>query len=387
MQKLFLSGLVLVAACSEGTRPQAWTVTDSAEAQIVTSDRTPPLQWSLGEPRLQLGTVSGGPTEFYQIRDLLLLSDGGIVVGNGGTNEVRIFNADGSHRTTFGSTGRGPGELDGLTMVRALGDSLATYDSRNDRVTVFGPTGKYGRSFRLEWTAGLLGPEDIVPGIGVLSSQGTHMVDLEHTGLNTDTSVVSLHDLEGRLVAPLAELEHNSRVVRRNGDRQTTLRAPLSAYAAFIGLESGFCHSFGPSVEVRCFDWTGELDRVLRLDEPARRVAQADIDRYVELSMESTQGDRPGLRTMLAEMPYPDLLPAFDDLLADRAGQVWARRYRVDPDAAETWSVFGIGGELVAELRVPEGVHILYVGPDEVLARWRDELDVEYVMAIPLIAT
>lgn len=169
------AAVMLLAACSEGASREAWTVQDSLEIQIVTSDSTPSAHWSLGEPRLKLGTVSGGPTEFFRIRDLLRLPTGEIVVANGGTNEVRVFGPDGSHVRTFGGTGHGPGELNGLMMVRTLGDSLATYDSGNDRITVFGPTGSYERSFRLEWTEGLLGPEDIVPNVGVLSSQGTHM--------------------------------------------------------------------------------------------------------------------------------------------------------------------------------------------------------------------
>ena len=41
---------------------------------------------------------------------------------------------------------------------------------------------------------------------------------------------------------------------------------------------------------------------------------------------------------------------------------------------------------LMAVLSVPEGIHILSVGRDEVLARWNDEFDVEYVMVLPLDA-
>lgn len=140
-------------------------------------------------------------------------------------------------------------------------------------------------------------------------------------------------------------------------------------------------------MEIQCFNWEGRLERILRLRESLLDVTQAQIDGYIERFMESSQGERPNLRTMLAEMPYPHELPAFDDLLVDDTGHLWARRFRPDDRSPEVWSVFGIEGQLVAEVSAPAGFQILFVGHDEVLARWLDEFDVEYVVVLPMMRT
>ncbi len=385
MARLLALASLATAACSDAGTHSTWSEADSAGVRIVTSRSEPPVRWTLGEPTVRLGTIDGGPTEFFQIRDMLLHPTGEIVVGNAGSDELRVFGSDGAHLRTLAGRGRGPGELYGLSMVRTLGDSLVTYDGRNDRISVFGPEGGFTRSFRLEWTAGLLGPADIVPGVGILSVQTTHMVDLERSGLNVDTAVVRHHDMQGGVVKELLRLPHNERVVRFSGDLQTTLGAPFSSFASFVGMKSGFCYAFGTAVQIRCFDWSGRTTHIMRIDEAPRAVEQQDIDDYVERFLASPRGARPTLRASLAEMPYPEHMPSFDRLLLAADGLIWARRYRPSTEVAETWTVFGAAGHVVARVSAPERMDVMFVGAEEVLARHRDEFDVEYVVRTPII--
>ena len=298
-------------------------------------------------------------------------------MANQGSEEVRVFGADGSFVDAFGAKGHGPGEFNGLARLQLLGDSLVTHDHANDRLTVFAPDRTYARSFRLEWESGLLGPEDVVPGVGVLSARTTHMVDLRFAGLNVDTAQLSLHDLEGRLVRPLLRVPHNTRFVRRRGNMQTTLGAPLSPMASIAATDGGFCHAFGPAPEVNCYGWDGRGTTILRLAEEPRPTTSDDIAAFKERFLASRRGDRPDLRAMLEQMPYPDQLAAFDRMLRGPDGALWVRRFAPDPTKASTWIVFGPDGRARATLEASAGVEIWHVAGGRVLATVQDALGVE----------
>ena len=385
MQKLIIAVVLVLTACT-GSKPTTVVVSDSAGVTIVVSDVAEVATWTLGERRLELGSMSGGPDEFHLIRGVAWLPSGELLVANAGSDELRFFGPDGAHVRTVGGRGSGPGELNGLATVAVLGDSIATYDYRNDRISVFDMTGAYARSFRLEWSGGLLGPEALVPEVGVLSSRGTHMVDLEHSGVNVDTATVSLHDLEGNLVADLVRLPHNARFVRREGDRQTTLGVPLTSHAVFAGNLEGFCYAYGPSPEVRCFDWEGALKRIQRLGEDPRPVSESHRSTYRERFQGRPDGDSPAMQTMLAVMPYPDFMPGFDRLIISAGGRLWARRFAVERRGAEEWVVFGQNGGVEAIFMGSEGLELLSVSGEEVLARVLDDLDVEHVVSLALVS-
>ena len=72
-------------------------------------------------------------------------------MANGGSNELRVFDALGNHVTTWGGRGEGPGEFSGLSQVhRWPGDSLIALYSQGRRLSVFDSEGNYGRAFTLQ---------------------------------------------------------------------------------------------------------------------------------------------------------------------------------------------------------------------------------------------
>ena len=383
MQKHIIFSVFVLAACAAPEATQVVT-SDSAGVTIVVSEGSAPARWTSGHQLLELGSVGEGPDEFHLIRGIAKLPSGELLVANAGSDELRFFDASGAHVRTVGGRGNGPGELSGLATAVLLGDSIATHDYRNDRISIFDMAGAYARSFRLEWSGGLLGPEAIVAGVGVLSSRGTHMVDLEHDGVNVDTATVSLHDLEGNLVADLVRLPHNARFVRREGDRQTTLGVPLTSHAAFAADPGGFCYAYGPRPEVQCFDWDGSLRRILRLGEEPRVVADHHRAWYEDQFRDRPDGESPAMQTMLAAMPYPDLLPGFDRLMFTPGGQLWARRFGIEEHGVEHWVVFGRDGAVQAAFEGREGLEVMGVAGDQIVARVLDDFDVEHVVILTL---
>jgi hypothetical protein len=96
--------------------------------------------WTIAsQPMLTIGSVEGTPEyELYRASSAARLSDGRIVVANGGTNELRFFDRSGRHIASVGRTGEGPGEFRDLQRVWTLtGDSLLAYDFMPARLSVF----------------------------------------------------------------------------------------------------------------------------------------------------------------------------------------------------------------------------------------------------------
>ena len=108
-----------------GTQPS-----DSAGIRIV--ENPPPaggsrLGWRVGPgPAVSIGAVEGEvPYLFASAADATNLRDGRIVVVDRGSDELRVFDALGTHLATWGGRGEGPGEFIDLHHVdRWPGDSI-----------------------------------------------------------------------------------------------------------------------------------------------------------------------------------------------------------------------------------------------------------------------
>lgn len=370
----------LGAACHPSDSAERWTVADSAGVEVVTN-LTDPSAWHLSEePDVSLGTVDGeGPTGFFRVRDIALLADGGFVVANAGTDELRFFAADGRFRSVAGRRGNGPKEFSRLSMVAPYGDSLLTYDGGNDRISVRAPDGTFVRAFRLQSSSGLSSPEALLGARGVLSITGRPMTQLDHSGLNVDTALVSRYDLQGRLVDSLLRLPYLARVAHREGDLQTTLGAPFTEWGRMTPTPEGFCYAWGTSPTIDCFDVDGRLRRVIHAPIPTRPVREADISRYWDDALAEAQGRTVELlEGSRAWMVFPDAFPAFSALLSDDRGRVWAEVYPLPHAPVRRWLIFQ-GGRAVGEVGVPGQLRVMDVRGDVVAGVWTDDMGVEFV--------
>ena len=115
--RLFARCLTLalaVSACRSGSEVGTVMVTDSAGVEIVENEdyAWPEGQaWRLADdPILDIGLLEG--EDAYQLFDVvgaLRLTDGGIVVANAGSFELRFYDANGTHLFSVGREGGGPG--------------------------------------------------------------------------------------------------------------------------------------------------------------------------------------------------------------------------------------------------------------------------------------
>lgn len=100
-----------------------------------------------------------------------MLADGRIVVANGGSHEVRVFDASGYHVATWGRRGEGPGEFTNLSQVhRWPGDSLLALYSQARHLSVLDSSGNFGRSFTLQRGRAFFTVESVSATGAILSS-------------------------------------------------------------------------------------------------------------------------------------------------------------------------------------------------------------------------
>ena len=107
----------------------------------------PPVEWNVDpEPTLVLGVEEGtAMLELAGVSDALVLPDGGVLIANSATSELREFSGTGEFARSFGRAGQGPGEFSGSSLFLHLvsPDSLVVFDTGSWRLTTIGTAGAH----------------------------------------------------------------------------------------------------------------------------------------------------------------------------------------------------------------------------------------------------
>ncbi len=155
---LILLLATLLAACSEGgpgEDPGRWQAAyDTLGDTLVVRTLSGSVWGDTAElvPEVSIGMFDG-PEEyvFGRIYSLALAPDGTIYVMDRQVPALRVYDADGSYRTTFGREGGGPGEYrrpDGGLAVLSDGRILLR-DPGNARIQVYSPDGESLDTWRI----------------------------------------------------------------------------------------------------------------------------------------------------------------------------------------------------------------------------------------------
>lgn len=383
-----LAATLLTAACS--AEPEApveftgHTVRDSAGVVIVES-AVPAWgegeEWSLTqEPVLSIGAVDG-PDEYllYRSSSAIRLDDGRIVVANGGSHELRFYDSMGRYLNASGAEGEGPGEFRSVGFIWRLGsDSLAVLDFGLYRVSFFDTDGVFSRSIRfgeggndMPFPMGMFGDGTFL----ALSSgkdDGEYEADL---GSIRDRVEHRLYGRDGRLLRNLATLDGSElyRAVRPDGSGATTSPQHGLRSWAVAGSDAWF-YGGSESFEIQEWSLEGELLKILRLEREPRSMPPEVVADWED----RLQRMNPQAKAFWTPIPLPDRLPAYEQIILDRAGNLWMAEYQV-LDETPLWQVFAPDGHWLGAVAMPPGGRISEIGSDYVLGTWRDEMDVETV--------
>jgi len=378
--------LFLLLGCSAETSSSTVTFTDSSGVLIVESsapqwDST--SFWEVAEsPILDLSRTGSGPQhEFYRVRDALKLPDGGIVVANYGSSEVRFFDSSGHFVKSVGREGEGPGEFQRIDKVSLMpGDSVAVADYWLRRITILSQEGELGRVISLEGTADrvrhLLSLGD--SGFVGLSYSYASMPD-EPGNYRMPYEVLRL-GLDGTVLDTVAVIGGFEGAQGAGGD--AAVPWGKDGHLAVHGTE--LVLGSADELEVDWYEAGGALMRRFRVPALDLRISEAEVDSVRRAFREAELP--PSLRQILDRMEIPERRPAYSDLLIDTEGYTWAAGYygRTVGEKPVGWEVFAPGGEWLGTVHTPGRFTAFEIGMDYVLGVFTDELDIERVQLLDL---
>lgn len=381
---------IVLGGCGRSEVAPTSTVRDSAGVRIVESLR-PRLDAGRGwriteEPLLTIGVTEGAPG--YQLSDVVgavRTSSGLIVVADGGTQELRVFTADGVLVRSVGGRGEGPGEFSGLSGIgRGPSGTLWAYDFTLRRISWLDPSDGSLRSRTLGPEPPVLSPVGALPdGSFVLKqlwgAQG--VASATRAGLRRDPVAYVRFDTSGALLDTIALVPGREVVISLEGARGVMSTPPFGRSSlgairsgqVLIGSQDRF------ELEERRPE--GTLTGILRLPGRDLRVTEEDVQRYAELlRSRAPPGGRARVERELADLQVPELRPAYAELLVDSSGNLWIGGWEADGGPATAWTVLDPDGSWLVDVRAPPGLRLHDIGEDWVVGVARDELDVERVV-------
>ncbi|MEQ9401587.1 MAG: hypothetical protein RJQ04_20645 [Longimicrobiales bacterium] len=384
---LLAPAALVLAACGEEP-PPAPPPTDGG-AVVVENPALPPdarLEWRIGtRPELSIGVASGRTAhQLFGVRDATVLPDGRIAIANGGTGEIRVFDATGAHLTSMGGAGEGPGEFRRLEAVEAWpGDSLLAWDARQQRMSVFSADGTHGRTFRLRHFEDTYSPRflGVTPDGRLLVRGGfPQRSDEPYQGMFRPMSRYALLDAQGNPGTDLGEHPGEEGYLTAGGGFETFSEHPHAKTTVSAVWGDEVLISPNDSFELTAFDLDGAPTRRIRLDYDLVAPTREDMEAWFEaFTADDTAEERAAFRRSFEDLPLLEAFPAFEAIEVDALGFVWVREYPRTADDPLSWIVFDPAGRAQGRIQTPPGLEVYEIGADYLLGRTRDELDIERV--------
>jgi hypothetical protein len=388
---------ISLAGCGRAGRTAGPVVRDSAGVTIVENSSP---RWADGagwrlsaEPLLDIGVVEGDPMyQLDRVSGAFRLDDGRFVVANGGTRELRYYDAEGQFLLATGRKGGGPGEFEELYWIRqAIGDSLLAYDWRNRRISVFDDQGNFVRAYGLR----VMEQRGSFPVYAGVFPDGTMLLATEMAytgqepteGAKRDSAVYYRCDAGGAVIDTIATLAGEESFIKLEGEAAIAGGLLFGRSGQAAVLDNGFYYGSADSYEIGYHDMQGRQLRSIRLDERRKAVTQEEIDTYIQRRFEDAGDDsrRQLLRKFFEDMPIPDEMPSYDQFITDEEGNLWVADYPLPTDDQPRWNVFDRDGQLLGKVEAPRQFLIYQIGPDFVLGRWHDELGVQHIRMYELL--
>lgn len=386
---LGLNIALLVAACGAGDRTRPVTaVRDSAGIVIVQNhpDRSTDSCAISPAARVDIGVAQGAPEyQLYRVQSGTILSDGRIAIVNQGTDEIRVYDANGRFLYAFGRAGDGPGEFRNVFLIWSIGeDTLVVADYRPWRFSFFTAGGEFIRSVQPDplysntpETVGLMSDGSFI--LGRESWAG------EEPGFNMQHVTLVRHDKTGATLDTIGV--YNSRRIGILSRELRFMGSPIfEPRTSIVAAGERIVIARRGRPELAVLNSAGRLQRLIRWSTGDRTVTSDEVDTYRN-SILALYGDS-GIQRRIAEArvsddrPVNDIFPANGTVRIDQAWRLWVQRYPRPswPDDLRWW-VFGRDGRFLCHLVIPpmDTWDILEIGRDYLLTVQRDELDIEHV--------
>lgn len=343
-----------------------------------------PAVWTIDpEPRLELGASPDDPRDqFGRVVDVAFGADGGLFILDGTPPAVRRFDSAGAPRPDLGGEGDGPGELRSPVAMVVRGDTVVVVGG-DGRRAVFGPDGSIVGDDRMEMPR-VCGP-GWNPAMGGLLADGSAVVRCRERLFGRVRGeyrqTVGLVRVPPGAAAP-DTLGWFPADTGRTDDGDPPIPRPYAPSAELLvdGAGGRVFVATSDRVRIEVLEVGGPARTAFDVPAAPRPTTPDDLTRHVEsmLRVGGTANDQRVIREWAEGMPPAERTPVMRSLVAAGPDEMWVETWD-DDGAGARWLVFDGRGALRAEVRAPPGAEIRAVGPDAVLAVWRDAFGVERI--------
>lgn len=392
--------LLPLAACESSPESPGMERSDSAGIPIATALAPlwgPDEGWTVeDEPLVRIGAI-GGPPEYLLdwVVGAVRLSRGDIVVGEMMSGELRRFDRDGTFVWRAAGRGEGPGEHLALSFLGSLpGDSVVTFDPRNNRLQVFGPDGDLSRTVPMESPWSGFRARDVIG----LSERHLVMTFSDYRGEMPVGVVrwpgvrIATYSLDDGSMGELMAMPGGEQHIQRYSGGQVLYTAyefgKRPRWAVMPERLAVVDTEFFSIRSVSLDD--GSTTAILRRNDPLLEVTSEHVDAFLEsmvrrnieyggYSPEEAEASLPAWR----ELPMAPTLPVLESIHLDAVGNLWVEPYSLPGTPVPPFEVYSADGTWLGTVAMPPRLKLdivgLEIGDDYVLGVWHGEQDVEQV--------
>ncbi len=400
-----------VYGCGEATEEapsERATVRDSAEVRIVenpTPETAQAVGWTLGgTPELTIGVVGGEDAyQLFDVRGVERLADGRVLIVNSGTNELRIFDSGGEYLLAVGGEGEGPGEFQRINWAGFYrGDSIAAFDGRLGRLSVFSPEGEFVRSVSTRSlssgvvTDGIpsaqayLVVEDFPDGSFLARDRGAPVTSADTTRVERPIYDYVAIGPDGGSITQMASLPGSESFIHfENNGAVSAGSLPFGRETHLTVVGSDLAVGYNDGMRVQRIRRDGSLVGIVSLQVEPRALSESEAEahRAEQLSQfDANPVFREAMASRINVIPYPPTIPFHQDIIGDAEGYLWVKRFP-DIGAEEgpsDWYIFDADGVYQGLMTTPAGFTVTQIGSDFMLGYAEDDLEVEYVQMYSL---
>lgn len=344
--------------------------------------------WQLGERITLIGandTLDGH--DLFRIRAAGRMPAGHLVIADGSTNELRVFDETGALVSRFGRTGGGPEEFSALARLWIIPpDTIMTLDVGNARLGFWSESGRLLNSIDL--------PLDVRPDILARLADGSFVGVMflprarRPLGeLWVDSMALLRIAQDGRSYSGIGRLPRFTTYAgpSRRGPGPGYQVLPLEPIGQSAAHHSAIFFGYGDRWQIAQLDIGGIPVDTARREAPRQPFTAELKELWLDgLVMRVAPSERPALRQFFAEFPTPDSLPAYDEILVDSENHLWVREFPPPGADVHQWSVFAPDLTWLGEVEIPAHIEPLQIGPDFIVALASGENDVEQVAVYQL---
>ena len=334
----------------------------------------------------------GANEEFAGITSGVFLDDGSFVIGDVMNARLSVFNSQGRLEKIIGRSGAGPGEFQNLAWARAYrGDSIATYDRAQRRVTVFSRSGIRARTVSIASPGNGWGPEALaLLDDGRILVQATRAIGAETAppGVHVAAMELWLYSAAGAPLNRVASNLVNMQWVKLASPRLLMPR-PLTVGSLVALRDSSVFISDSADAPIREVSVAGVEVRRFGARSSTRTPGTDHIAAYRESQLaaarRSNEANALAMQTRILDAtPFPDHVPAFRRMFVDRDGRLWVEEYPEVRSSQQRLRVYAPDGRLLAHVVGPDRGRVLDVRGTYALVAWTDPEGVPYARLLQI---